>query len=309
MAAVLMLYTPAKRLANVHNGLQQARAYIKRLDEIYRIEREPDGDVDIPEVKGDIAFDRVTFRYEGREENALEDVSVRVRKGEVVALVGRSGSGKTTFVDLLARFFLPQSGTITIDGRDIRTATLKSLRAQIGVVSQDVVLFNDTVRENISFGKPDATDEEVVGAAKAAYAHEFISKLPQGYDTHIGEAGVMLSGGQRQRLSIARAILKAPPILVLDEATSSLDTQSEMMVQRAIDEIIAGDRARAKTIFIIAHRLSTVKRADRIIVLDRGRVAESGSHKELIEKDGLYRRLYSLQHEDSAYLDLDAAAL
>jgi subfamily B ATP-binding cassette protein MsbA len=309
LAAVMMIYTPAKRLASVHNGFQQAKAYISRIDEVFHVHKEPEGEVRLPIMDKEIAFNNVSFRYEGRDEDALEDVRIDIKKGEVVALVGRSGSGKTTFVDLLARFYMPRSGTITIDGIDINTVSLDSLRSQIGIVSQDVFLFNDNVRENIAYGRTGASDKDIEKAARAAYAHEFIEKLPEGYDTRIGEGGIMLSGGQRQRISIARAVLKNPPILVMDEATSSLDTQSEIMVQKAIDEIISEGTGRAKTIFIIAHRLSTVKRANRIVVLDRGRVVEVGSHEQLLAKGGLYKKLYSLQHGDSVYFDIDAAAL
>jgi subfamily B ATP-binding cassette protein MsbA len=303
LAAILLIYTPAKRLAQVNNGFQQAKAFIGRVDEILAKGKEADGHIELKEIKNDIVFDNVSFKYAGRDEDALEDINIRIKKGEVIALVGRSGSGKTTFVDLIARFYSPTSGTILIDGTDINTLTLRSLRAQIGIVSQDVILFNDTVKANIAYGKPDATDEEIINAAKAAYAHEFITALPQGYDTPIGEAGVMLSGGQRQRLSIARAILKKPSILILDEATSSLDTQSELMVQKALDELIAGTQpasgnsASQPTIFVIAHRLSTIKKADRIIVLDKGRIVEVGSHDELLAANGIYKKLYSLQFD------------
>jgi ATP-binding cassette, subfamily B, bacterial MsbA len=213
-----------------------------------------------------------------------------VKKGEIIAVVGKSGGGKTTLVNLLPRFYVPTKGEIYIDGVDISNVTFKSLRSQFGIVSQEIILFDDTVRANINYGKPDASESEIIIAAKAAYAHDFIMELPQGYDTTIGERGMVLSGGQRQRLSIARAILTNPPILILDEATSSLDTSSEMMVQRAVENLME-----SRTTFVIAHRLSTIKRADRILVLDKGRILDSGTHKELYNRGGLYKDLYDLQ--------------
>jgi subfamily B ATP-binding cassette protein MsbA len=303
LVAVMLIYAPAKKLAQIQNALQRADAYIGRVDEILVEERERDGRRELGEIRTDIAYSHVSFRYKGREEDALEDVSVKVRRGEVVALVGRSGSGKTTFVDLLSRFYTPHSGSILIDGVEINELTLRSLRSKIGIVSQDVILFNDTVRANIAYGAPEAGEEDVVRAAKAAYAHEFITGLPMGYDASIGEGGIMLSGGQRQRLSIARAILKKPSVLILDEATSSLDAQSELMVQRAIDRLMEDSASYwergAPTTFIIAHRLSTIKRADRIIVLDGGRITEMGSHYELLAAGGLYKRLHDLQFGDA----------
>jgi subfamily B ATP-binding cassette protein MsbA len=303
LVAVMLIYAPAKKLAQIQNALQRADAYIGRVDEILVEERERDGRRELGEIRSDIAYSHVSFRYKGREEDALEDVSVKVRRGEVVALVGRSGSGKTTFVDLLSRFYTPHSGSILIDGVEINELTLRSLRSKIGIVSQDVILFNDTVRANIAYGAPEAGEEDVVRAAKAAYAHEFITGLPMGYDASIGEGGIMLSGGQRQRLSIARAILKKPSVLILDEATSSLDAQSELMVQRAIDRLMEDSASYwergAPTTFIIAHRLSTIKRADRIIVLDGGRITEMGSHYELLAAGGLYKRLHDLQFGDA----------
>lgn len=295
LTAVMMIYTPAKRLAQVHNGFQQVYAYLDRIDEVLVARTEPDGTRELAGFKDEIAIESVSFCYPEREENALKSVDITVRKGEVVALVGRSGSGKTTLLDLLSRFYLPHQGCISIDGVDIKEFTLHSLRAHIGIVSQDVVLFNDTIAANIAFGKLDATKERIEEAARAAFAHEFIMELPAGYDTHIGEGGARLSGGQRQRISIARAILKDPDIFILDEATSSLDTQSEAMVQQAIDRLI-GQEGRGKTVFIIAHRLSTVKRSDRIVVLDRGRVMESGTHEQLLAAGGLYSRLHELQY-------------
>ncbi len=238
LAAIMMIYTPAKRLAQVHNAFQVAKAVVGRIDETLAVEKEPEGSAALGGFSDSIEYRNVSFKYRGRVEDALSDVSLKVRKGEMIALVGRSGSGKTTFVDLLARFYLPESGGIYIDGVDIKTVTLSSLRSQIGIVSQDVILFNDTIRNNIAYGRQGAAREEVVRAAVAAHAHEFITELPQGYETQIGEGGVLLSGGQKQRISIARAVLKDPPILVLDEATSSLDTQSEIIVQRALDDLM-----------------------------------------------------------------------
>jgi subfamily B ATP-binding cassette protein MsbA len=303
LVAVMLIYAPAKKLAQIQNALQRADAYIGRADEVLAAEKERDGLRELDEIRRDIAYSHVSFRYQNREDNALEDVSVRVQKGEVVALVGRSGSGKTTFVDLLSRFYIPRSGEILVDGVDINTVTLKSLRSKIGIVSQDVILFNGTIRDNIAFGAPEAGEEDVLKAAKAAYAHEFITELPIGYNTPIGEGGILLSGGQRQRLSIARAILKKPSVLILDEATSSLDAQSELMVQRAIDRLMEDSASYwekgTPTTFIIAHRLSTIKRADRIVVLDKGRVVEIGSHYELLARAGLYKRLHDLQFGDA----------
>lgn len=302
LAAILMMFTPAKRLAQVNNGLQQAKAFIGRADEVLLTPREPDGASVLGEFRDSIEFRDVSFRYPGREENALDGVNLKIGKGEMVAIAGGSGSGKTTLVDLISRFYRPLSGSILIDGVDINTVTTGSLRAQVGIVSQDIILFNDSVRANIAYGMPAAPDFSAIEkAAVSAHAHEFISRLPQGYETPIGEGGSLLSGGQKQRISIARAMLKNPPLLILDEATSSLDTQSELMVQEALDDLIAEARKGIKegagpmTVIIIAHRLSTIKRADRIVVLDMGRIAEAGTHEELIKAGGLYSRFYGLQ--------------
>jgi subfamily B ATP-binding cassette protein MsbA len=295
LAAVFLIYTPAKRLVAANNSLQQTSAPLDRIDRLLAESAEADGTVNLDGFKDEVFFDDVSFRYEGTEDDAVNGATLRVKKGEIIALVGKSGAGKTTLVDLIPRFYVPDKGKIFIDGTDVSTSTLKSLRSVIGIVSQDIILFNDTVGANIAYGKPSATEEEIVSAAKAAYSHEFILQLPDGYKTIIGERGVRLSGGQKQRISIARAILKNPPILILDEATSSLDTASEIMVQRALENLMHD-----RTAFVIAHRLSTVRRATKILVMDRGRIIESGTHDELLAIGGIYKRLYSLQFDDAA---------
>ena len=299
VAAIMMIYQPAKQLARVQNGLQQARAYVERVDGILHMPPEPEGTIEAPRLSVGIQFKDVWFRYQGRNEHALSGVSLDVEKGEVIALVGKSGAGKTTLVDLLARFYLPDKGVILFDGSDINSYTSRSLRSQIGIVSQDVVLFNGTIRENIRFGLENLDEGQVERAAEAAYAMSFIRELPDGLDTGVGDSGSLLSGGQRQRISIARAILKDPSILILDEATSALDTESEMMVQRALDELMEAARGRGgkgKTVFVIAHRLSTIRRADRIVVLDGGKVAQTGSHEDLLAEGGIYSQLYRMQY-------------
>lgn len=301
LAAIFMVYTPSRRLAGVNSGIQQARASLERISEIQNEEKEKDGNVIIPYIKEKIELKNVSFLYPGAKYEALKDVNLSIKKGEIVAIVGRSGVGKTTLVDLLPRFHDPISGTVSIDNIDISKASLRSLRGQIGVVSQDVILFNDTIINNIAFGRPDASEDEIVSAAKAAYAHEFIMEFPQKYDTVIGERGIRLSGGQKQRLSIARAILKNPPVLILDEATSSLDTESEIMVQKALENLMEN-----RTTFVIAHRLSTIRRATRIVVLEKGKIVESGTHEELIRAGGIYKRLYELQF---SVQDVDAPIL
>lgn len=295
LAAMFMIYTPAKRLAAAINSLHQANAPIDIIGNFLKEDNESGGKTDLKEFKSGIEFRDVSFRYPETEEDALNGINLNVRKGEVIALVGRSGAGKTTLVDLLPRFYKPDRGSIQIGGVDILEMTLKSVRSMIGIVSQDVILFNDTVRSNIAYGIPGATDDDIANAAAAAYAHDFILQLPNGYDTIVGERGIRLSGGQKQRLSIARAILKNPPVLILDEATSSLDTASEIMVQNALENLM-----KDRTAFVIAHRLSTVRRADRIIVLDKGMIAESGTHEELLAKGGIYKKLHSLQFDDAA---------
>jgi len=290
LTAIFLLYTPAKRLAKVNNGIQQARAPLQRIFDLLAIETEKDGVKDKEGFDSSINFKDVSFSYPASKGKALNDINLTIRKGELIAIVGKSGGGKTTLINMLPRFYLPDDGHIDIDGTDISEITLKSLRALLGIVSQDVILFNETVLQNIKYGKFDATREEVIEAAKAAYADEFIRFFPDAYDTFIGERGLRLSGGQRQRLSIARAILRNPPVLILDEATSSLDTASEMMIQRALEKLMEN-----RTTVVIAHRLSTVRKADRIIVMDKGRITETGTHEELLDKEGLYNELYQLQ--------------
>ncbi|MDX1319476.1 MAG: ATP-binding cassette domain-containing protein, partial [Oceanospirillum sp.] len=235
----------------------------------------------------------VEFTYPGTKKVTLKGISLEAKAGEVVALVGRSGSGKSSLVNLIPRFYEPQVGTIKIDGVNSQDFTLASLRRQISMVTQQVTLFNDTVANNIAYGQPDATREQIEAAAKSAYAMSFIEELPEGLDTLVGDNGVLLSGGQRQRLAIARAILKDAPILILDEATSALDTESERYIQKALDEVMKN-----RTTFVIAHRLSTIEKADTIMVMDQGEIIESGSHKELLEKGGAYAQLHTMQFSE-----------
>jgi len=252
--------------------------------------------VDVPnakqimDFKEKIEFEDVYFQYENSDTSSLERVSINIPKGNVLALVGSSGAGKTTIADLIPRFFDVTEGCISLDGIDIRQISVKNLRSLMGIVTQDTILFNDTIRNNISYGLPDAELQEIKNASEAANALEFINALPDGFDTIIGEKGTRLSGGQRQRLSIARAILKNPEILILDEATSALDTESERKVQGAIDNLV-----KDRTVIVIAHRLSTITKADRIIVLDKGEIVESGTHEELLSKNGKYSKLYNIQ--------------
>ncbi len=294
IVAAFMMYAPIKKLSRVNATLQQAMAASERIFEIIdthsEVPQRPDAKP-LSRPREGIEFRNVSFAYDGVSKTILKDVSFSVRLGQVVAIVGLSGAGKTTLVNLVPRFYDVSGGSILIDGVDIRDVTLASLRSQIGIVTQDTVLFDDTIASNIAYGTPHASREEIEAAARAAHAHDFIAMLPDKYEARIGERGQKLSGGQRQRLAIARALLKNSPILILDEATSSLDAESELLVQDALQTLM-----RNRTSFVIAHRLSTVRRADAIIVLERGRVVEIGRHDELLARaGGVYSKLYSLQ--------------
>ncbi len=301
MSYIIFLFAmlqPLRNLSNVHADIQVGLASAERifgLLDVPPLITEKSGAVELAGFSDAIRLEDVTFTYEGSGKPALYDINSEIRKGEVVALVGMSGSGKSTFVDLIPRFYDATQGRVTIDGHDVRDVTLSSLRSLIGIVTQETLLFNTTVRDNILYGNPRASEDQVVAAAEAAHALEFIGELPRGLDTVIGEQGGQLSGGQRQRLAIARALLKNPPILILDEATSALDSESEQQVQRAMEELVHD-----RTVMVIAHRLSTIQNADRILVLDSGRIVESGSHAELLAKKGPYRRLHDMQFANTA---------
>ncbi len=289
------LSNPVKRLSQVYGNIQKAMAAGDRVFAILDTEptvKEKPNAKPLPEVTGQVEFDHVSFSYDG-EKNAITDLNLNVDPGQIIAIVGPSGAGKTTVANLLPRFYDVTEGALRIDGTDVRDVTFQSLREQIGLVPQDTMLFNATVKDNILYGRLDATDDEVYAAAKAANALEFIDKLPEGMQTMVGERGNSLSGGQRQRIAIARAILKNPKILILDEATSALDTESEKLVQEALERLMKG-----RTAFVIAHRLSTIKNADRIVVLKQGRIEEFGTHEQLLDRDGLYSHLYSVQFGD-----------
>lgn len=291
LASLLLLAKPLNRLSRIYSINQKALAAAERTFEILdtktTVEEKRDAN-ELPPIRNKITFREISFGYDG--EMVLKDINLETKKGEIIAIVGPSGVGKSSLVNLVPRFYDPTKGEVLMDGQNVKEVTLKSLRDQVGIVTQETILFHDTVRANIAYGKTGASDEEIIHAAKVANAHDFISRLPSGYDTVVGERGHRLSGGERQRLAIARAVLKNAPILILDEATSQLDMESERLVQQAIDVLMKG-----RTVFVIAHRLSTIKFATKIVVLENGAIVETGTHEELLEKGGLYKRLYELQ--------------
>jgi subfamily B ATP-binding cassette protein MsbA len=291
LGSLLSLIRPLKKLSQVNALNQQAMAASERIHEVLETEpsvKEPLVPKTLTGFKQSIKFDDVWFSY--ADTQILKGINLEVGYGQMLAIVGPSGTGKSTLVDLIPRFYDPQKGNVFIDGVDVREFSLKSLRDQIGIVNQETMLFNDSIRANIAYGRPDASDKEIEEASRRAHAHDFISKCPQGYNTIIGDRGVKISGGERQRIAIARALLKNAPILILDEATSQLDSTSERIVQEALDSLVTG-----RTVFMIAHRLSTVRNANRIVVIDKGIIVEQGTHNQLLESKGLYKRLYDAQ--------------
>ncbi|MDD5259211.1 MAG: ABC transporter ATP-binding protein [bacterium] len=297
VGAALSTYTPIKSFSNTNAVLQQTIAASERIFKVLATEptvmEAPDA-IALPLLQKDIVFKKVSFTYDTDDtEQVLSDIDLVVKTGEIIAIVGPSGSGKTTLVNLIPRFYDPTAGTLMMDGNDLKRVTLASLRNQIGIVTQETILFSDTVRNNIAYGSPQATDKEIVKAAKAANAHSFITAMDQGYETLIRDRGINLSGGERQRIAMARAILKDPRILILDEATSALDSESEQIVQEALDQLMM-----RRTTFIIAHRLSTIRKADKIVVLEKGRIVDIGKHQELLNRCGLYKKLHEIQFRD-----------
>jgi subfamily B ATP-binding cassette protein MsbA len=292
ITGMLMLTAPLKRVTEINEHVQKGLTASESVFTLIDEEPEPDGGTHaLARARGEIRFENVTFRYGDAERPALDSINLAIEPGQTVALVGPSGAGKTTLANLIPRFYHPSRGRVLLDGRDLESLTLRSLRANVALVSQDVVLFNDTVAANIAYGTMNAAAEkDIIAAAEAAHAMDFIRGMPQGLQTLVGDNGVKLSGGQRQRLAIARALLKNAPVLMLDEATSALDTESERHVQAALEALVRG-----RTTIVIAHRLSTVEGADRIVVLESGRIVESGTHRELLERGGIYDKLYRIQ--------------
>jgi len=296
LAATLMLYEPVKRLSAANNQIQQGLAAAERIFDILDEKndvQDAENARNLETFENSIRFEDVGLQYANTDKPVMSHINLEVQRGQVVALVGRSGAGKSSLANLVPRFMDASEGRVLMDGVDVRDVTQQSLRQHMALVTQDVVLFNDTVRNNIAYGYKDMPQDRLESIAKAANAHEFIMKLPQGYDTMVGERGVILSGGQRQRLSLARALLKDAPILILDEATSSLDTESEHLVQQAIERLMQG-----RTVIVIAHRLSTIRHADKIVVLDGGSITQQGSHQDLLAEGGLYAELYHMQFEE-----------
>ena len=295
---ISMFLNPIRRITTLVEQIQDGMSGFERFYEILRTDDEQDtGSIAVEDIRGEVEFEGVTFGYESdddvSERLVISDLNMRIGAGETLALVGPSGGGKSTLCNLIPRFYTPLSGTIRIDGTDIRELTLESLRRNIGIVSQNVFLFDGTVRENIAYSNPDATDEEVIDAAKRANIHDYVMTLEHGYDTEVGERGVKLSGGQKQRISIARVFLKDPKLLILDEATSALDNATEMQIQASLEEL-----SRGRTVIVVAHRLSTVKNATRIMVIDKGGILESGTHEELVAAGGEYSKLYAYQFRE-----------
>ncbi|MCD4653765.1 ABC transporter ATP-binding protein/permease [bacterium] len=298
LTSLYLMYDPIKKLSRLNYDIQRAIAGAERIFEILDTHSdiiEAEDAIELGDVKGKLTIRDMCFHYKSDIE-VLRNINVEINSGETVAIVGPSGVGKSTLASLIPRFYDPVEGSILIDGVDIRKFTLESLRKQIGIVTQETILFNDTIANNLKYGRPDLTDEAMIAAAKTAFAHDFIEVLPKGYETIVGERGVTLSGGQRQRLTIARALLKNPPILILDEATSSLDSESEAVIQKALDRLIAN-----RTTIIIAHRLSTIRKADKIFAMENGSIVETGSHDELMKKNGTYKKLYQIQFSEFSH--------